>query len=107
MGDASNWLSSYQTMASLDGRGFHRARKHWASVACRGGFDRGCVFRCQNTRHRYLVLDRSRDRCSNLGRDGWLLDRQAVRASGIDANGLGFTEERIRVGQWLFVRYGG
>jgi hypothetical protein len=85
-----------------------RARKHWDSVARRGGFDRGWVFRCQNTRHRYLVLDRCRNRCSNLGRDRRLLDRQAVRASAIDEIWHSpLTEERIRVGQWLFVRYGG
>ena len=45
----ADWSRVHISLRRLVGRGLHRARKHRYPVAGRGGFDRGWVFRCQNT----------------------------------------------------------
>ena len=73
----------YIKLRRLAGSSIHRARKHWDSVACRGGIDCGCVFR-RPTWPRHLAFDHCRHHCSNLGRDCRLLDRQEVRAPAVE-----------------------
>jgi membrane protein DedA with SNARE-associated domain len=87
----------------------HRARKHWHAVACRGGFDRGCVLRRQNTRHHIWPLIAAGIVAAILGEifGFWIGRRFGHQLLMRYGTRLGVTEERIRVGQWLFVRYGG
>ena len=59
-------------------------------------------------RGRHLAVDRRRNPCGNCGQRRRLLDRQAVRiAAAALRQRVGLTAQRIRIGQWLFERYGG